>query len=105
MARWGYCPSGRFFEAAACGTPIISDYFDGLNSFFDCNNELLIAQSADDVVAAINLPDTELEALARRAREHTLDEHTGARRAQELISAIESRSPAHAFQKARSEVA
>lgn len=105
MARWGYCPSGRFFEAAACGTPIVTDYFEGLESFFECEKELLIARSADEVVSAINLPDTELKTLARRAKERTLDEHTGARRAQELISAIESRSTAHVFQKARGEVA
>ncbi|MCI0352400.1 MAG: glycosyltransferase, partial [Acidobacteriales bacterium] len=35
MARYGYCPSGRFFEAAACGTPIVSDWWEGLETFFD----------------------------------------------------------------------
>ena len=33
MAASGYCPSGRFFEAAACGTPIVTDWFRGLDSF------------------------------------------------------------------------
>src|SRR5205823_5409171 len=33
MASYGYCPSGRFFEAAACGTPIITDRWPGLETF------------------------------------------------------------------------
>jgi len=105
MARWGYCPSGRFFEAAACGTPIVTDYFEGLESFFDCENELVVAQSADGVVSAISLSDIELEVKAKRARERTLDEHTGARRAQELLSTIESGKTKCVSQKARSKVA
>ena len=35
MAANGWCPSGRFFEAAACGTPLITDPWEGLDSFFD----------------------------------------------------------------------
>src|SRR5690606_15867122 len=33
MAAWGYCPAGRLFEAAACGTPIVSDWWEGLDAF------------------------------------------------------------------------
>ena len=43
MAACGYCPSGRFFEAAACGTPIVSDWFEGLDTFFRPGEEILIA--------------------------------------------------------------
>ena len=35
MAASGYCPSPRFFEAAACGAPIVTDWFRGLNTFFE----------------------------------------------------------------------
>ena len=105
MARWGYCPSGRFFEAAACGTPIISDWFEGLDRFFDCGRELLIARTAEEVISAVSLPDSELATTAARARERTLSEHTGARRAQELISALEQASTQTSIQHARSEVA
>lgn len=89
MARWGYCPSGRFFEAAACGTPIVSDRFEGLEAFFEPGNEVLIADSGEDVITAIELPDSELSTIAARARERTLDEHTGLQRARELIAAID----------------
>ncbi|CDX22605.1 conserved hypothetical protein [Mesorhizobium sp. ORS 3324] len=84
MARKGWCPSGRLFEAAACGTAIISDDWPGLDHFFEPGNEILLAHSTDDVVAALDLSDGELEALRRRARERVLDEHVSARRAAQL---------------------
>jgi len=90
MARWGYCPSGRFFEAAACETPIVTDWFEGLDYFFDRDRELLVAESADDVIAAIQLPDAELRQIADRAWDRTLSEHTGNERARDLLSAIET---------------
>ena len=37
MREMGYCPSGRLFEAAACGTPIITDTWEGLQQFFTPN--------------------------------------------------------------------
>lgn len=103
MARWGYCPSGRFFEAAACGTPIVSDWFEGLDNFFDPYAEILIARTAEDVIQWIELPDSELATMASRTRERTLNQHTGERRARELIAAIEDRNPQSV--KARREVA
>lgn len=105
MARWGYCPSGRFFEAAACGTPIVTDRFEGLETFFDPEDELMIVDSAQDVISAIELPDSELARIAERARERTLAEHTGERRASELIAAIENTQIASYSPKAKSEVA
>jgi spore maturation protein CgeB len=105
MARWGHCPSGRFFEAAACGTPIVTDWFEGLDSFFDCNRELLVVNSTEDVISAIKLPDSELSSIAKRARERVLDQHTGERRAYELIATIENIGTPTYSGKARSEVA
>jgi len=104
MERWGYCPSGRFFEAAACGTPIVTDWFDGLDSFFDPERELLVANSTEDVLSALELPDSELTQIAQRARERTLAEHTGEHRARELVAAIEQAASA-SHSRARSEVA
>jgi spore maturation protein CgeB len=101
MARTGYCPSGRFFEAAACGTPIISDYFAGLETFFEPGKEILIARSAEDVVAALAQPATSLGPIAEAARRRTLREHTGERRAEQFLSYLAELSPKHA----RSEVA
>ena len=93
MAAMGWCPSGRLFEAAACGTPMLSDHWEGLNEFFTPGEERLIAEQARDVVAALELSDTELRNIARAARERTLSEHTAEVRAVEfeelLVSARE----------------
>jgi spore maturation protein CgeB len=88
MARAGYCPSGRFFEAAACGTPILSDWWEGLNEFFD-SNEIAVVRSAEEVLAALQMAGAELEHMAARARQRTLDEHSGDRRARQLLSCFE----------------
>jgi spore maturation protein CgeB len=90
MAVSGYCPSGRFFEAAACGTPIVTDWFQGLNSFFEPGKELLVANDAGDVLRALDQADEDLYLMARRARQHTLDEHTGYHRALTLLAAFDA---------------
>ena len=92
MADMGYCPSGRLFEAAACGTPVLSDWWEGLDAFFTPGDQLLVARDSDEAVAALQRDPDDLAAIGRRARERTLDEHTSAHRARELVRAIESRS-------------
>jgi spore maturation protein CgeB len=86
MARYGYCPSGRLFEAAACGAPLLSDGWEGLESFFEPGRELLRVENAEDVTAAMERSDEELKTMATLARERTLAEHTGDRRVIELES-------------------
>jgi spore maturation protein CgeB len=90
MAEMGYCPSGRLFEAAACGTPIVSDWWEGLDHFFQPGKEILIAKSSVDTEEALNLDAGELQAIARASQERTLAEHTASHRASELISLIEA---------------
>jgi spore maturation protein CgeB len=89
MARMGHCPSGRLFEAAACGTPILTDSWDGLDQFFTPGEEILVARDTKDAMAALALPDAELGVIARRARERTLAEHSAARRARQMVDAFE----------------
>lgn len=88
MAAMGYCPSGRLFEAAACGTAVVSDWWEGLDTFFTPGSEILVAGSTDEAVAALELSDKEISAIARAARERTLAEHTSDCRARELEEAI-----------------
>lgn len=100
MAANGWCPSGRFFEAAACGTPLITDAWDGLDSFFDLQSELRVVASAEDVEAALGVSDDELQSMAAQARQRTLDEHTGNVRARQLVQYLEeARSGAYASMK------
>src|SRR5262249_13933705 len=89
MAESGFCPSGRFFEAAACGTPILTDWWNGLETFFDVEHELRVVQDAGDVVTCLETTVADLRAMAERARARTLEEHTGERRAAQLLSHCE----------------
>lgn len=90
MARSGYCPSGRFFEAAACGTPVVSDWFEGLDTFFDLDEEIVIADDAAAVIRTLELDESELARIGARARQRALDEHTGEARAKELLRLFET---------------
>jgi spore maturation protein CgeB len=90
MAAMGWCPSGRLFEAAACGVPIVSDDWDGLGSFFAPGEEILLADTADQVLAALELSDAELRRMADAARARVLAEHSSAARARELVALLES---------------
>ncbi len=84
MAKNGFCPSGRLFEATACGVPVLTDSWVGLESFFEPGRELLTVTTAQDVVDALQLSDEELERVARAGQERTLEEHTAERRVLEL---------------------
>lgn len=86
MAASGYCPSGRFFEAAACGTPILTDDWEGLHEFFDPRRELQVVRTPEDVLACLDMPLSDLTERAEQARQRTLDEHTGERRAVEFLA-------------------
>jgi spore maturation protein CgeB len=90
MADYGFCPSGRLFEAAACGTPILTDTWDGLDSFFTPGDEILPVSSTADVLGALSLSDGELRRIGEAARERTLTEHTAACRAGQLERILES---------------
>ena len=89
MARMGYCPSGRLFEAAACGVTIVSDDFVGLDEFFRPGSEIIVARTTEDVIAAMQLPGDELAHIARAGRERVLTSHTAVHRAVELERVFE----------------
>ena len=84
MARMGYCPSGRLFEAAACGVAIVSDEWAGLETFFQPGVEIIVARNTDDVIAAMQLSEAELKSIAKAGRQRVLESHTAAHRAEEL---------------------
>jgi spore maturation protein CgeB len=85
MIAAGYSPSVRLFEAAACGVPIISDPWEGLDSLFVPGSEILIARSGAEVLEYLNdLPEGERREIGRRGRARVLEAHTAAHRALEL---------------------
>jgi spore maturation protein CgeB len=90
MARMGWCPSGRLFEAACCGTQILSDRWDGLDDFFEPEREILIADGTEEALAELELPDETLRLVGHRARDRVLAEHTAAHRAKAMIELFET---------------
>jgi spore maturation protein CgeB len=89
MVRAGYSPSVRLFEAAACGTPVISDEWPGLAELFTPGEEILIAKTTDDVLRFLQNTEN-ARAIGQNARARVLAEHTATHRAGELIELIES---------------
>jgi spore maturation protein CgeB len=84
MAEYGYCPSGRLFEAAACGAPLLTDSWEGLETFFTPGEELLSVATAKDVLDALSLSDGELRQIADAGRARTLADHTADHRVDDL---------------------
>jgi spore maturation protein CgeB len=91
MVEPGYSPSVRLFEAAACGTPIISDYWEGLDSFLRPGREILIARSSEECLGYLSeITEPERRAMGARARALVLAHHTPRHRALELEKCVRS---------------
>jgi nucleoside-diphosphate-sugar epimerase len=85
MVRAGYSPSVRLFEAASCGTPILSDRWNGLETVLAPGSEILPVDTAADVLAILNgQPESERIDIARAARASVLARHSAVHRAGEL---------------------
>ena len=85
MVRAGYSPSVRLFEAAACGTPIISDPWDGLAEIFTIGSEIFVARSpAESLEYLREIDEHDRIATGQRARARVLAGHTADRRAEQL---------------------
>ncbi|MGY2050033.1 CgeB family protein [Methylobacterium sp. JK268] len=89
MRAAGHSPSVRLFEAAACGTPIISDDWPGLDAVLTPGREIVVAEGPEAVLRALTqMPEAERAALAEAARRRVLGAHTAAHRAAELEAAL-----------------
>ena len=82
MIAAGWSPSVRLFEAGACGTPIVSDRWEGIEDLFTPGREILLADDGAAVISAIEWADA--AAMGEAARARVLDAHTAAHRAAEL---------------------
>src|SRR5690606_24855684 len=49
MARFGFSPATRVFEAAGAGACLITDYWIGIEQFLEPNKEVLVARSGSEV--------------------------------------------------------
>lgn len=85
MKRAGYSPSVRLFEAGACGAPIISDYWPGLDAIFRPGHEILLASGPEDTLRFLrDVSDAERRQIGDAARVRVLAEHTPQKRAAQL---------------------
>jgi spore maturation protein CgeB len=91
MKSAGYSPSVRLFEAAACGVPVITDAWPGLETIFRINDEILVAETSSDVVALLKgMAADRRRAIATAARAAVLAHHTCDHRAAELETLLQA---------------
>jgi spore maturation protein CgeB len=103
MVAMGHSPSVRLFEAAACGTTILSDEWPGLEVFLTPGDEILLPHDEYEVASILqNMPTSEAERIGRAARERILSQHTAAHRAVEFESIVETLSAAQSQRGASS---
>ena len=89
MIDAGWAPSVRLFEAAACAAPIVSDWWEGLDDFFEPGTEIVVAHDTIDVIEVLaGLEEPERRLIGERARARVLAEHTPARRAAQLEAEV-----------------
>lgn len=101
MIAAGWSPSVRLFEAAACATPIVSDWWPGLDELLAPGREVIIAHTAGDVLRALrDLPDADRRAMGEAARARVLAAHTADHRAAEF-ERYAAEALARSFQPAR----
>jgi len=93
MIASGYSPSVRLFEAAACGVPILTDDWPGLEEFFKPGRQILVVRTASDTLDCLRSMDPiTLQQIGARARARVLAAHTAAHRALELEQHIREAS-------------
>lgn len=102
MIRAGYSPSVRLFEAAACGIPILTDIWPGLETFFEPRLEILPVLSGDGVTSYMQIPGEQRLRIAERARQRTLRFHTAAVRAAEFEADVHAAFERHACARKKS---
>jgi spore maturation protein CgeB len=91
MRAAGYSPSVRLFEAAACGVPILSDDWPGLDSILKVGSEILVAHDTEEAMAILQRTSRKArDAMAAAARRAVLARHTSAHRAAELEAILDA---------------
>lgn len=85
MARYGFSPATRIFEAAGAGACIISDAWEGMELFLEPDKEVLVAKSGDEVADILNnLTAQQAAEIGEAGLQRVLSEHTYGHRAGQL---------------------
>jgi spore maturation protein CgeB len=91
MARYGFSPATRVFEAAGAGACMISDYWVGIEEFFEPGKEILLANNGDEVVETLrSLTPARARSIGQAAYRRAKRDHTYSERAQTLGLIIKS---------------
>jgi spore maturation protein CgeB len=89
MVEAGWSPSVRLFEASACGAAIVSDKWEGIEEFLTPGEEILLVESADEMVRVLReMPEEQRVRLGARARARVLAEHSAECRAQQFEAIV-----------------
>jgi spore maturation protein CgeB len=95
MARYGFSPATRVFEAAGAGACLITDAWEGIPLFLEPGDEVLVAEDGAAVAAHVaGLTPDRARAIGHAARRRVLGEHTYAHRAELVETVLEARVPA-----------
>lgn len=90
MAAYGYSPPTRVFEAAGCACCVVTDAWTGVETFFEPGREILVASSAEEIVAHLRAtPPERARAIGQAARRRVARDHTYGQRAELLERVIE----------------
>jgi spore maturation protein CgeB len=93
MARYGFSPATRVFEAAGAAACLITDHFVGVETFFEPNEEILVARNGEEVAEHLNsLSPQRAKEIGQAAYRRALEEHTYDQRAAEVESILDGAS-------------
>jgi spore maturation protein CgeB len=93
MARYGFSPATRVFEAAGAAACLITDAWEGLDFFFEPRKEILVAHDGDEVAAHVRSLDAETSRrVGLAAYSRVLAQHTYAHRAAQLDEVLQGRT-------------
>ncbi len=93
MARFGWSPPTRVFEAAGAGACLVVDAWEGIEEFLEPEREVLVAHDGADVADFVESVDADLaRAIGERARMRILAQHTYAQRARQVENVLAGRA-------------
>jgi spore maturation protein CgeB len=91
MARYGFSPATRVFEAAGAGACLITDAWEGIELFLEPEEEVLVAQDGDEVAQLLQqLGPERARRIGRAAHARVLAEHTYAHRAEQVVKILDA---------------
>jgi spore maturation protein CgeB len=93
MARYGFSPATRVFEAAGAGACLITDAWEGIELFLEPGKEVLVACDGEEVAAHVKALNAQrAREIGSRAHARILGEHTYAHRAIQVEAVLEGRA-------------